>query len=234
MRVVFVHGAFVRDGAWWWSRMEPELKELGLGSQAVELPSCGPSEDGLGDLYADSDAVRAVLDEDDEPVLLCGHSYGGVVITDAAAGHPNVRHLIYITSFLPDRHESLADFSAEEPAPFLDPGDDGTVGVRAELLPPLFMQDCDEDAVAEGLSRVTRQSGAVFGQLPRAVAWRTIPSTYVVCADDLATSPELQRAQALRAGRVVELATGHHPFISRPDLLAAVLGEIAAAEPANR
>ncbi|MEV5296324.1 alpha/beta fold hydrolase [Amycolatopsis methanolica] len=99
MRVVFVHGALVGDAAWWWSRMTPLLPE----SVAVELPSRG----GGGDLYADVAAVRAALD--DGPAVLCGHSYGGVVMTEAAADHRAARHLVYVGSYLPDVGESLAD-----------------------------------------------------------------------------------------------------------------------------
>ncbi|SFJ51986.1 Alpha/beta hydrolase family protein [Amycolatopsis sacchari] len=97
MRLVFVHGALVRDGAWWWSRLAPLLAEAGIDSVAVELPSCG----GGGDLHDDAAAVRAALEASDEPALLCGHSYGGMVITEAAA--PPARRLIFIDSFLPER-----------------------------------------------------------------------------------------------------------------------------------
>ena len=89
MKVIFVHGALVFDGAWWWSRMVEPLAALGLGSRAVELPSCPVSPEASGeppgDMYDDADAVRAVLDEDGELIVLVGHSYGGMVITDAAA-----------------------------------------------------------------------------------------------------------------------------------------------------
>ena len=213
--------------------VEP-LAALGLGSRTVELPSCGTSPDpdpgALGDMYADADAVKAALDEEDEPVVLVGHSYGGMVTTDAAAGHGNVRHLVYVTWVMPERDETLASFGGgREPGPWMDPRpEDGTMGVKAELLPGAFMQDCDEAAVAGALERLTRQPLAVFGQTPRAVAWREKPSTYVVCAEDRATPPEAQREFARRADRVVELPTDHHPMLSRPELLAQALAEAAA------
>jgi pimeloyl-ACP methyl ester carboxylesterase len=234
MKIVFVHGALVFDGAWWWHRMVEPLAALGLGSRAVELPSCVASPGALGeaaaDMYADADAVGAALDEEDGPVVLVGHSYGGMVITDAAAGYGNVKHLVYVTSVMPERHETLASFGGErEPGPWMDPRpEDGTMGVKAEFLPEAFMQDCDEEAIAGALERLTRQPLAVFGQAPRAVAWREKPSTYVVCAEDRATPPEAQREFAKRAERVVELPTGHHPMLSRPELLARVLAEAAA------
>jgi pimeloyl-ACP methyl ester carboxylesterase len=180
MKVVFVHGALVFDGAWWWHRMVEPLATLGLGSRAVELPSCvappGASGGTVGDMYADADAVRAALDEEDGPVVPVCHSYGGMLITDAAAGHGNVEHLVYVTSVMPERDETLAGLGGgREPGPWMDPRpEDGTMGVKAELLPEAFMQDCDEAAVAGALERLTRQPLAVFGQAR--APWRGVRS----------------------------------------------------------
>jgi pimeloyl-ACP methyl ester carboxylesterase len=235
MKVVFVHGALVFDGAWWWHRMVEPLAALGLGTRAVELPSCsvspGGSVEAAGDMYADADAVRAVLDEEDGPVVLVGHSYGGMLITDAAAGYENVRHLVYVTSVMPELGETLASFGGSgAPGPWMDPRpEEGTMGLKAELAPEVFLQDCDDEAVAGALERLTRQPLSVFGQVPRAVAWRQKPSTYVVCVEDRGTPPEAQREFARRAGTVVELPTGHHPMLSRPELLAQLLADAAAA-----
>jgi pimeloyl-ACP methyl ester carboxylesterase len=230
MKIVFVHGALVFDGAWWWHRMVGPLRALGLESLAVELPSCVASGKALGDMHADADALRAALYEEDGPVVLVGHSYGGMVITDAAAGCGNVKHLDYVTSVMPERDETMASFAgSREPGPWMDPRpQDGMMGLKAEFLPGAFMQDCDEATVAEALDRVTLQPLVVFGQTPRAVAWREKPSTYVVCAKDRATPPEAQREFARRADFVVELPTDHHPMLSRPELLARVLAEAAA------
>ncbi len=173
MEIVFVHGALVFDGAWWWHRMIEPLGALGLSSRALELPSCvappGASGGPVGDMYADADAVRAALDEKYEPVVLVGHSYGGMVITDAAAGSENVEHLVYLDSVMPERDETMASLGgSREPGPWMDPRpEDGTMGIKAELTPEAFMQDCDEEAVAGGLKRLTRQPLAIFGQTPR-------------------------------------------------------------------
>jgi pimeloyl-ACP methyl ester carboxylesterase len=156
MKVVFVHGALVFDGAWWWHRMVEPLAALGLGSRAVELPSCVappiPSVETLGDMHADE--IRAALGEEDEPVVLVGHSYGGMVITDAASGQENVRHLVYITSVMSERGEAMASFGGSELGPWMDlREEDGTMGVKAELAPEAFIQDCDEATIDEALER---------------------------------------------------------------------------------
>jgi pimeloyl-ACP methyl ester carboxylesterase len=207
MKVVFVHGACVRDGAWWWRRMVTPLTALGRTTEAVELPSCGPEQ---GDLYADGDAVRAVLDRADEPVILCGHSYGGHVITDVA-GHPAIERMVYIATVMPnpDRPRS----------PWLQVRD-GTIGVDPAIPGDLMFHDCP-DVFEEALKRTARQSLGAFAQRPRGVV--ALPTTYVVCTEDRWTPPEWQRETAKDATRIVEVPAGHHPFISQPSALAAVL-----------
>lgn len=220
MRIVFVHGAFVRDGAWWWQPTADVLAGRGLRSSAAVLPSC--EGEPRGDLHDDAAAVRALLDASDEPALLVGHSYGGMVITQAG-NHPAVRRLVYVTSFLPDAGEALADFGGSEPPPRHVSHGDGTASVREELVRPLFAQDFDDTTYAGAAARLTPQNEAVFGQPVTTAAWRAVPSTYVVCADDRATLPETQRRQAARATDVVELPVAHHPFVTRPELVAGVL-----------
>src|SRR5689334_6459537 len=105
MRVVFVHGACVRDGEWWWQPTADLLAERGVVSVAPALPSCGESEvpaTGRPGLAEDVAAVRAVLLSDDEPTVVVGHSYGGTVLAEAAAGIASVRHLLLIASYLPE------------------------------------------------------------------------------------------------------------------------------------
>ncbi|MER7707466.1 alpha/beta hydrolase [Kitasatospora sp. NPDC097605] len=222
MRVVFVHGACVRDGAWWWHRTAELLRERGVASTAPALPSCGEAGvpggvDGPG-LPDDVAAVRAVLRAGDEPTVVVAHSYGGIVTAEAAAGLGSVRHLVLVAGYLPDVGQSLSDFGAGDgPAPFLDvdPGA-GTFGVRPELLVDTFLHDCDPRVRSQAPEHLARQSLRVTGQPVAAAAWQRVPSTYVVCARDRGTPARSQREFARRADRVVELDTGHHPFLSRP------------------
>ena len=214
--LIFLHGACVRDAAWWWDRMTEPLAALGIESVAVPLPSCGEAGAELGDLYDDVEACRRAIDAADGPVVLLGHSYGGMVITEAGADERVVR-LIYVTSVMADEGQSQGELIGAEPAPWLDPSDDGTIGVHPDLIRELFLQDCDEKATEGALARLTRQALVPFTQAPRRIGWRERPATYVVCTDDLATPAEVQRARVRGDARTVEFAAGHHPFLSRPE-----------------
>jgi pimeloyl-ACP methyl ester carboxylesterase len=221
MRVVFVHGACVKDGAWWWHRTAELLGEKGVTSEAPALPSCGesgvtPDAEGPG-LAEDVAAVREVLSAGDEPTVVVAHSYGGIVTAEAAAGVDSVSHLLLVSSYLPEVGQSLSSFGGEEPAPFLeiDP-DGGTFTVRPDALADTFLQDCDAEIQQGALDKTARQSLAVLGAPVSAAVWQQVPSTYLVCAADRGTPIDLQREFAARAGKVVELDSGHHPFLSQP------------------
>ena len=195
------------------------LADHGVASVAVPLPSCGETGDGLGDLYADVDACRRAIAEADGPVILCGHSYGGVVITEAGADD-RVTQLLYVTSVMPEAGQSQADLIGSAPAPWLMPGDDGTVGVHSDLIREFFLQDCDQVTTEQALARLTRQSVTPFTQAPRQIAWQQKPATYVVCTEDLATPAPVQRQRIKEGVRLVEFHAGHHPFLSRPEAFA--------------
>lgn len=221
MRVVFVHGACVKDGSWWWHRAAELLAARGVASAAPALPSCGETgvaTDAQGPgLAEDVAAVRSVLSASDEPTVVVAHSYGGIVTAEAAAGVEAVRHLLLVSSYLPEVGESLSSFGGEEPAPFLDidPAG-GTFTVRPRTLAPTFLQDCDPEIQRQAIEKTARQSLAVLQQPVQSAAWQRVPSTYLVCARDQGTPAELQREFAGRATSVVELDAGHHPFLSQP------------------
>ena len=225
--LIFVHGACVRDAPWWWSQMTSPLADRGIASVAVPLSSCGETGDERGDLYADVDACRRAIDEAEGPVVLCGHSYGGMVITDAGVDD-RVRQLLYVTSVMPDIGQSQADLIGSEPAPWMMPHDDGTVGVQPGLVRELFLQDCDEATTEQALARLTRQSLTPFTQPPRQIAWAQKPATYFVCTEDLATPADVQRRRVKETASLVEFRAGHHPFLSRPGAFAeSIAAEIA-------
>jgi pimeloyl-ACP methyl ester carboxylesterase len=220
MRVVFVHGACVKDGAWWWHRTAELLAAQDVASEAPVLPSCGetgaPTDAQGPGLTEDVGAVRAALTASDEPTVVVAHSYGGIVTAEAAAGVGTVRHLLLVSSYLPEPGESLSSFGGEEPAPFLDiDPEGGTFTVRREALAETFLHDCDAEIRREAMGRTARQSLAVLAQPVRSAAWQHLPSTYLVCAQDRGTPAERQREFAGRADSVVELDAGHHPFLSQ-------------------
>jgi pimeloyl-ACP methyl ester carboxylesterase len=221
MRIVFVHGACVKDGSWWWHRTGELLAEQGVASEAPALPSCGetgePTDAQGPGLAEDVIAVRNILTASDEPTVVVAHSYGGIVIAEAAAGVEAVRHLLFVSSYLPEVGQSLSSFGGEEPAPFLDiDSEGGTFSVRPEVLAETFLQDCDLEIQREAMDKTARQSLSVLDEPVQSAAWQHVPSTYLVCGEDRGTPAELQRKFAGRAGSVVELDAGHHPFLSQP------------------
>lgn len=211
--------------------MTEPLADHGIATAVVPLPSCGEAGETLGDLYDDVDACRRAIAEVGEPVVLCGHSYGGVSITEAGVDD-SVTQLLYLTSVMPDAGQSQADLVGSEPAPWLAPSDDGTVGVDPGMIREYFLQDCDKVTTEQALSRLTRQSLTPFTQAPREIAWRQKSTTYVVCTQDLATPADVQRRRVRPGAGMVEFDAGHHPFLSRPDAFAqTIAAAIGSAAP---
>ena len=231
---MFIHGAFSRDGGWWWAPTAALLARSGITSTAVALPSCGetgiaPTAAGPG-LDDDAAATTAVLNEGG-PAIVVAHSYGGMVASQAGE-HRAVRGLVYISSFLPTVGESLATLSSGAPIPVpVTPHADGSVSVNADdpaAFEARFLHDvADPDLVTGAHDRLCAQSSLVFGAETTTAAWERVPSTYLVCAEDRSTDPDLQRTHAARASTIRELPAAHFPMLSRPGLLAACIEEIA-------
>jgi pimeloyl-ACP methyl ester carboxylesterase len=223
--VVLVHGAW--HGPWCWDALTPALEARGFAVATVDLPSSGPDVTVLGDLDADVAAVTAVLDAVDGPKILLGHSYGGLPITQAAAGRADVDHLVYVCAFMLDAGVSLLDAAGGQPVPWWRLSEDGTW-----MLPDgpeeVFYNDCAPEVTAASVARLHPQSLSACRQPLRAAAWETIPSTYVVADRDAGLPQPVQEGMASgRAGRVVHVDAGHSPFLSRPDELAALIAECA-------
>jgi len=235
VRIVFIHGAFSHDGAWWWAPTAALLEHSGITSTAVALPSCGeagsaPTAAGPG-LDQDAAATTAVLDEGG-PAILVAHSYGGMVASQAGE-HPAVQHLVYISSFLPAVGDSLAALSSAATNPVtVIPHANGSVSVNNEdtaAFDARFLHDVEDRKLVRGAhDRLCAQASVVFGAETTTAAWQQVPSTYVVCAEDRSTNPDLQRAHAAKATTTRELPAAHFPMLSRPNLLAACIKEIAS------
>jgi len=231
--VVLIHGAW--HGAWCWQRVADALAAAGVSAVAVDLPGHGDSSEPLGDLHADADLVTSVLDSLDRPAVLVGHSYGGAVITDAGR-HPAVAHLVYISALALDEGESCVNAASAEAAatglshegrPDLGagfvPGDDGTVTIDPHVARECFYHDCDPATADWAVGKLGPQRLTSLQQEPREVAWRHRSSTYVVCANDQASHPGLQRLLARRCTSSLEWPTGHSPFLSRPGQVVGLL-----------
>ncbi|HTZ08655.1 MAG TPA: alpha/beta hydrolase [Acidimicrobiales bacterium] len=238
--VVLVHGAW--HGAWCWEPVLGGLADAGVPVRVVELPGHGDDPGPLGDLHGDAAAVRRVLDTVGGPVVLVGHSYGGVVVTEAG-DHPAVVHLAYLAAFNLDAGESAMGAAAAltqaaaidhsgrpDALAWLALADDGTSTVDPEGARVLFYQDCPPDLADWAVARLGPQPMVTLTQEPAAVAWRHRPSTYAVCTEDNIVHPDLQRVLARRADRVVEWPTGHSPFLARPDLVVGLLAALARGE----
>ncbi len=216
MLILFVHGALVRDADWWWHRMPAPLARYGFRTAAVELPSCVGRGDRPGAAGGGGGGVAGA----DAPGALGGHSSGGTVTTAGGAG---AAQLVYVTSVLARAGRSHAESGSGRPAPWVRPNPDGTVELVGADIRELFFADCDHATCDEALEHRARQDAAALTSPVSTPAWRTVPSTYVVCAEDRAVPAEDQRAAAAGAGRVLELPAGHHPFLAFPELFAETL-----------
>jgi len=223
--VVLVHGAW--HGAWCWEKVTPLLDEAGVGWSAVELPHTSFEDDVA--------ATCKAIDGTAGPVVLCGHSYGGAVITEA--GHePNVERLVYLAAFACDEGESPASTAPDAGVPstdlanaFVIDEDTGTIAVDEASAPAVLFHDCAPEDVEAALGRLRPMQLACLATPLGAPAWQDKPSTYVVCTEDRAVHPELQRIMAKRCTDSVEWPTAHSPFLNRPDLVADLLRDLAAS-----
>lgn len=229
--VVLVHGAW--HGGWCWQPVVDGLAAEDVPAVALDLPGHGDDPTPLTDLHGHGDAVRAAIDRIDGPVVLVGHSFGGAAVTDAGT-HPAVRHVVFVSAFCLDTGETVmknglaggAGHELEEAVTFAE---DGSVTLDPAGARVAFYLDCDPAAADAAVARLGAESAAGFAQSPRAVAWRERPSTYVVCTEDRALTPTLQRNLATRCDEVVEWPTSHSPFLSRPDLVVGLLTRLASA-----
>ena len=216
---VLVHGLW--HGAWCWDDVRAALADRGVDSLAVELP--------FSDLAADVAATREALEAFGRPAVLVGHSYGGAVITEAGA-HPLVRELLYLAAYQLAEGESVSRPGPVGALPDTRLGealrvDGNLVGLDPRLGTQLLYGDAAPEVAAAAAARLRPVSRPVFRGVPQAIAWRTIPSTYVVCTADEVVHPERQRAMARRAARTVEWACGHSPAATRPAAVADLVAE---------
>jgi pimeloyl-ACP methyl ester carboxylesterase len=224
--IVLVHGAW--HGAWCWQRVVPLMTSRQCAVRTVELPSVGAGPNVTVGLDRDAAAVRAVIDEAGGPILLCGHSYGGMVISHASYQHPQVSKLVYLCAFVPESEESLASIAGGQLAPWIQLLDGGLSLPDSERAAELFYADCDAKTQAWAIGNIRSQCVAPFYDAVADPGWQDIRSTYVVCSADRAMPPDWQRDLfAPRLNKVVEMNSSHSPFLSQPGAVADMLvGEL--------
>ena len=174
---------------------------------------------------------RAGASSSDPGAVVLGHSYGGLVITHAAAGL-DVAHLVYLAALMPDEQEDVAAaVNDAPPATALSNAmvmrDDGLMSIVPALGVDAFYHDCEPQDAKDAISRLRPQLIDGFPTLDRAPPWKSIPSTYVICRDDRALHPDLQRDFSKRAANAVEWEGAHSPFLSRPHEVIKLLTGIA-------
>jgi pimeloyl-ACP methyl ester carboxylesterase len=222
--VILVHGGFV-DGSGW-EGVYKILSADGYRVSVVQNPTLS--------LENDVAVTRRVIDGQDGPVILVGHSYGGVVITEAG-GHPKVAALVYIAAFAPDKGESVAALIKDPPAgaavPPILPPEDGFLFLDRDKFADSFAADVEvEKATFMADSQVPWGVEALTGEITEP-AWKTKSSWYLVASDDRMIPPPAQKFMSRRIGaKVVEAAGSHSIYVSKPELVADLIKEAASSE----
>ena len=217
--LLLVHGAW--HTSWCWQPLIAELS--GVDVVTVDLPSSGTDPQTLGDLTADAAVVRDALAGIDGPVVLVGHSYGGLPITEAATAELGVAHLVYLCAFQLDAGDSLVASLGGEVPPWQEIHE---THVRVTTPVLVFYNGVAPELTEQAVARLQLQSTRALTQPLSRAAWRDLPSTYIVCEQDQAIPMFAQEAMSARAGTVLRLDAGHSPFLSQPAELAAVLRKV--------
>lgn len=229
---VLVHGAW--HGGWCWDKLRPLLEAAGHTVATPDLPGHGDDRTAIAEVTLDAYAERVcrAIDAQSEPVVLVGHSMGGMVITAAAERRPDrIRTLVYLCAFLPGDGDTLMAISNDPDSlvlPHLEMDEEGGFAtVRDEGIAPAFYGHCSTEDVAWAKSRLVPQAVAPLNEPVTVTPDRAgrVPRTYIECLDDCAIPIAAQRAMvaAHPCERVFTLATDHSPFLSTPHALAECL-----------
>ena len=222
--IVLVHGAFA-DGTSW-QHVIPLLERDGYTVTAVQNP--------LTSLPDDIASTERVIAAQKGPVVVVGHSYGGTIITGAAAGNPQVKSLVYIAAYAPDAGEKISELHAKyAPTPLasaLVPDTAGFLYIERAKLHDVFAKDVS--TAEAGVLAATQKplNSVAFNQAVTNVAWKAIPSWYLVSQEDRAINPDLERFMAKRMGaKTTEVKSSHVPFISHPKEVVKLIEAAATA-----
>ena len=217
------------QGAWHhpdvWLPLRAELFKLGYRTAVTLLPSAGVSP--TGSMHDDADTIRTAIRKIDGPVAVVAHSYGGIPVTEATAGIPNVTRLIYLAAYVPDENGSMFSLHG-----IPDPE------VVSGLFPVIdnprtsLYADLDDEQAAFAVGLLINQTMRSFVDRVTGAGWKSIPTSYLICDDDKAIPPTMQAEMARGAQATVHhLASSHSPYLSRPAELATLLRDIVSSTP---
>ena len=221
--IVLVHGGFV-DGSGW-EGVYTILKKKGYNVSIVQNPTTSLADDVA--------ATNRTISAQDGPVVLVGHSYGGVVITEAG-NNPKVAKLVYITAFAPDSGESVASLIKNPPpgapVPPILPPQDGFLFLDRSKFAASFAADVKPELAAfMADSQVPWGVQALEGAVSQP-SWKSKPNWYLVATDDRMIPPDAQRAMGKRAGsQTVEVKGSHAVYVSQPEAVADLIAQAAQA-----
>ena len=222
--IILVHGAWA-DGSSW-HEVATLLMRMDYRVVAAQLP--------LSSFRDDVEALRQWIRRQSDPVVLVGHSYGGAVITAAAAGEPNVKSLVYVAAIVPDTGETVGQVFTRMPphamAPTLQPDSNGYIwmseeGFRAAVAPNVSSEDATWMTATQKPISVKCLSEPV-----EHAGWRELPSWFLIAEEDRMVSPDTQRFTASRMRSVVvSRAVDHHPLASDPRAVSDLIDQAARA-----
>jgi pimeloyl-ACP methyl ester carboxylesterase len=240
-RILLIHGAFSRASVW--DRAAPGLRAASHTVETVDLPGAGADRTPVAEVTLDAYAQRVceALAEG-PPAVLVAHSMGGMAVTQAAARSPeHVAALVYVAAFLPADGQSLIDLTAlpegagdQVQANLVVDGDPPVATMPIDTTRHALFGSCNDEQWAWGVERMEPQPVVPFTQPFRiddagSDGFSALPRAYIICSQDRAIPPALQRRMSQAAGcdPVIELDTDHCPWISRTDELVAALVEVA-------
>ena len=235
---LLIHGAW--HGGWCYSKVVPLLEQEGHTVLAPDLPGHGADRTPTTTVTLKSyaDRICEIAAAQAEPVILAGHSMGGVAITQAAEYSPqSIRSLVYLCAFLPRDGDSLVTWAQQDHESGVNPKSmdmqpDGSVLFRKQYCRETFYGACSEADVEFATSRLVPQSTTPFGVPVETTAerWGSLPRYYIECLRDRALTLTLQRAMQAQSPcrETFAIDTDHSPFLSTPQELADILLRIAA------
>lgn len=235
---VLVHGAW--HGRWCWDKVVPLLEQAGHQVEAPDLPGHGQDKTPIREitLAAYTNRVCEILDAHAEPVILVGHSLGGIVITQAAEERPTrIHQLVYLTALLPRNGETARQFAQMESDSLLVPNlvvnrEQGYQTFKEGApLKDMFYGDCSQEDVDRAISKLLPQP-LVPGGTPVSITaerFGRVPRVYIECLRDRAIPPALQQRMytATPCHTILSMQTSHSPFFSAPQQLVSHLISLA-------